>query len=210
MVKLTISKELVVLENKLNWDYNIPRSLTYGFVKRDTINCSICENMEIAHYTAPFMSSGVPYDDIARLILLRFGMEIPEVVIGMHKDHIVCTYIPDGELDRRIMEDMQIIETDTTSPIDMNILMESTIRGLNARRLYLEKTGTYGKEWTDIIQQLKQWTEIKLKKTGELPDDDISLKDLIKLKDTTEPEEDDENVDRKESIVIKSTTKDKQ
>ena len=200
-LNITISKELIALENKLNWDYNIPRSLTYGFRKRESEHCPICENMEIAHYTAPFTTSGVPFDDIARLILLRFGFEMPTMVIEKHKKHIICTYIPDGELDKRIMEDMQIIETDTTSQIDMNVLIESTIRGLNARRLFLEKTATYGKEWTDIIQQLKQWAEIKLKKTGELPDDTgVTMSDLIKLNRV------DENAKRDTTDAEKSTT----
>lgn len=175
-----IPYDLRSFENKLNWDYNIPRTLSYS-ITHET-GCMICENQDIAHYIAPFMTSGVPYDKVIQLIMLKFGIKVTEDVLAKHKNHIICTYIPDGELEKRIMSDMRIIETDNTSTMDTNVVIESTIRGLNARRLFLEKTNTYGKEWTDIIQQLKQWTELKLKKLGDLPsDDDVSAKDLIKI-----------------------------
>ena len=57
-------------EDRLSWDYNIPRSVIFEFVNYN--NCPICQHEEIREWTAPYIVALVPFDRVCYLLKKYF------------------------------------------------------------------------------------------------------------------------------------------
>ena len=167
--------------NKLIWDYDIPQSLEYLIEPND--QCPICRNTGVKIWSAPFIVANIPYDQIYGVLEKYYGFIATPEMIDEHRKHIRVNIVTDAELEREFKEQMKLIESDTPIQIDEKQVLESLIRGLFARKLFLEKTQTYGKEYALITQQLKQAIELKLRMKDELKEasEKVALEDVIKL-----------------------------
>jgi hypothetical protein len=179
-------KDLKFLEDELEWKYNIPRSLRFVYNKVE--NCKICSNSEVNDWIDPYVVAGVPFSELKNILKEHFLFEIEENDIDGHKNHIKTKFYGDDEIKNNIIEQIKQIESDIPRVIDEKQVLESSIRSLYARKLYLEKIGEYGFEYKTIVSQLKNFLELKLKMKGELVDENVrvSIADLVKLGEINE------------------------
>jgi predicted house-cleaning noncanonical NTP pyrophosphatase (MazG superfamily) len=167
--------------NKMIWDYDIPQSIDYLVEIHD--NCEICKNTDVKDWSAPFIAANVNYDQIIKAIEKMFGFITTPEIIANHRTHIKTNIVTDAEVKSSFKRQMELIESDTPKKIDEKVALESLIRGLYARKQFLEKTDQYGKEYIFNAQQLKQAIELKLKMKNELqePSERATLHDIVKL-----------------------------
>lgn len=166
---------------KLRWDYDIPTSIEY-IVEVDE-NCEICKNSLVKDWSSEFIIGNIPYDQIIIALEKYFGFVCtPEMIIN-HKKHIRTNLITDSELIEESKEQMKLIESNIPRQINEKEALESLLQGLYSRKLFLEKSKEYGREYIFLTQQLKQAIELKLKMKDELKEDKerVSLTDVIKL-----------------------------
>jgi len=162
---------------ELEWEFNIPKGLRYHF-KGD---CEICKDNKLALETAPYFVGDVGIEKMKLLLsLMNYPYATDEIIIE-HKKHIKSEFMPDEVVANKINDDMVMISQDLPQKIDEEKVLESSIRGLYARKLYLEKTTDYGKEYREIVAQLHQFLALKYKVNGKMPEqgDKAKLSDII-------------------------------
>jgi len=156
-----------MLEDTLIFDFNIPIGTEFELLKIDN-RCLICENEDVAKESAPFFFSETPTNELVSFMKEKYNLALLPEEIDEHRSHIRPIY--DDELRDLAKRDLKLIESDIRSKINEEDVIESNIRSLNARRLVLEKTGEYGREWRDTTQTLHKWVELKLKKEKKIED----------------------------------------
>lgn len=164
--------------DKLFFDYDIP--IDTEFELSPVPGCPICDNPEINEETAPFFDSTIPLDELIEWIQRNYNITLSEEDCEEHCNHINGLY--DEEMKERTKEDMKIIDSDIAKVVDEEDVIESTIRALYARRLFLEKTNEYGAEWVKVTQSLEKWVTLKLKKDKKIedtPGTSITFGDLV-------------------------------
>lgn len=177
---------------KMEWDYNFPKTAVYGVNESET--CPICKNTILREWIAPLICAKVEYNRINYLTEKYFNFTTTPEMIDVHAKHITVKFEYNKDVEDKAKEQMRLIESDLVIKIDEKAIIESTLRSLTARKLFLENEGNYGKEYRDIIYQLHRWTELKLKSKGELVDQTmrVTLDDLISVnvggnKDESQP-----------------------
>lgn len=163
--------------DKLEWENNIPKNVSYLF----TGDCEICKNLAIAKITAPYFVGNVTTKEL-HILFDNINFPVTDDLINSHREHISATFNRDDKVEKTARKDMSLIESDLPKQIDEKIVIDSTLRGLYARRLYLEQKGKYDeREYKEIVAQLHNFTSLKLKMKGAIKDDDapLSIKDLI-------------------------------
>ena len=164
--------------DKLFFDYEIP--IGREFELTPVSGCPICDNPEINEETAPFFDSTIPLDELIEWVQRNYNITLSEKDCEVHCTHIRAIY--DDEMKQRAKDDMAIIDSDIPKVVNEEDVIESTIRGLYARKLYLEKTGDYGAEYIKVTQNLHKWVELKLKKEKKIedtPGTSITFGDLV-------------------------------
>jgi len=171
--------------DRLTWDYNVPINVNFTVIKDS--ECSICNSNIISlEDSAPFFFSNIPSDILIDFIYEEYNVNITEEEIIEHKKHIEKKNEKDNDIRNQANEQIKLIESDLPQIIKPEDAMESAIRSLYARKLYLEKTNDYAtKEYMTIINSLKGWVEMKLKTENKIVENKesqgISLLDLIKI-----------------------------
>lgn len=167
-----------MLEDTLLFEYNILTNTPFDIISEPS--CIICQNKEVARESAKFFFSDIPSDILMNLMTEKFNMALTTQEIDCHKKHVKPVY--DEELKTRAEEDFRLIESDIVKQVNGEDAVESTIRALQARRLMLEKTSDYGKEWINVCQTLHKWVELKFKKEKKIEDGpgvNVSFGDLF-------------------------------
>jgi hypothetical protein len=169
------------IEKKLEWDYNVPRC--YAFKIKEDENCSICRNAIVSKWLSPFLISDIPYDKIISILKNEFNFDVTENILTDHKNHIEATYTGDDAIKKKAMEDIATIEADLVGKTNEEMVIESAIRSLYARKLFYEKTGTYDREYREILAELNKWVTLKAKMKDKIVDQTVrvSLSDIINL-----------------------------
>lgn len=183
---------MTMLEETLLFDYNVPINSTFEIQTELHPNCPICKRESIARESAPFFSANIPNEEIIEYLEESFKIVFIEKDVEEHKKHV--KQLIDDELRAKINEDEYLIKGDSSSDVDDDSIIGSSIRALHARRLFLEKKGEYGKEWLDTTDKLKGWVELKLKKDKKIDDSgnfSVNFGDLMKI-DTDEVKENDD------------------
>lgn len=168
-------------EDKLEWDYNIPKSLSYELIEDD--NCYLCKDKALGIWTAKYLTANVPYDKILELIDIHFGDIVTREMLLEHKRHIRISFMLDTEIRNKAIDDIKKIESDLGAKVDEKKALESQIRSMYARKIYMESNGIYDKTYVEINKTLKSLIELKLKMKNELGDHQTktSLEDIIKI-----------------------------
>jgi hypothetical protein len=179
-------------ETEFNWNYKVPKGV--NFVLKNVPGCPICQHEEYNTWSAPYFIANVPSD---RLIAAakEFKLVLKDEHIKEHAHHVKATPLIDGDIRTKAIDTMKLIESDLPEQINEKQLLESNLKTLWGRRLYLEKSGQQDtKEYMDTINAIEKHIALKLKLKGEIDDSkvNISLADVIKLpevgKDGPEPE----------------------
>ena len=170
----------IVEADRLEWDYNVPKNITFEYT--DAPNCIICFNDKLREWLSPFLVANVPAEKLTPILEKYFGVLLNIDAINEHRNHIVAKYQADDSIRESAEEQIKRIESDLPTKIDEDAALESTLRGLMARKLQLEKLKEYGQEYVKLAQQITKIVELKKKIKKELPTDlNITLKDLIKV-----------------------------
>ena len=171
-----------MLEEEIMFDYNIQTTSMFNINVESNPNCPICKNVDIAKESAPFFYSTIPNDVLVEFMKEKYGLDLIEKDIEEHRTHVKLLH--DEELQRKISEDYDLIDGDKSKKTNDDTIIESSIRALYARRLFLEKKSEFGKEWLETTDKLKGWIELKLKKEKKIDDNpefSVSFGDLLKL-----------------------------
>ncbi len=180
-----------MLSDKMIFDHRILISTEFAINTVDT--CKICQSVH-AKDSAPFFYSDVPTSKLIALMKEEYQMDVTKEDVEEHTNHIRPIY--DTELQAKAEEEARIIESDIIKIVKSEDVIESTIKGLYARRLHLEKLRNYDKEWILVCQTLNKWVELKLKKEKKIDSAtplNISFGDLIKAEPIAEPVGDEQN-----------------
>lgn len=172
-------------ELKIVWCHNIATNEDYKNDNLHNDTCKICKNHAKLRNFNSYLSSNVPLTLLVNLAK-EWGFEFTEKEIQEHQGHILPLY--DESVRDKIKEDVKSIRSELPTEIDSDLIINSTIRTLLARRLALEKNGeTDEKEYYNVIDKLLKFSELKLKKEGKLqPDKEggdthihVDLRDVI-------------------------------
>ena len=177
-------------EEEIIWDFNVPRHLT--FTVKMVSGCSLCEMDGLREWISPFVVARVPFDKMKLLIKENFNIDtITEHDFKEHLNHVKALVSSDEQMKVKIAEDIKLIREAYGEDVNESYVIRDAIRGLQARKLYLEKTGDYGREYTDVLDKLNKFLTLRLKLKGELKEDRISfnLSDLVRIGGVPEGEE---------------------
>ena len=172
-------------ELKIVWCHNIATNEDYKNDNLHNDTCKICKNHSKLRNFNSYLSSDVPLDLLVKLAK-EWGFEFTEKEILAHQDHILPLY--DEDIRDKIKKDMKAIESELPIEVNTDLVINSTLRTLMARRLALEKNGeTESKEYATTIDKILKFSELKLKKEGKLqPDKEggdthihVDLRDVI-------------------------------
>jgi len=182
--------EMTKNESELLFEYNISLSESYVKKKHGEI-CTICTKDVLMSYISPYLVAGVPSDKILQLTKERFGTLFEDSDcfitvedINSHYNHFTTYSAGDKETTDNAAKYQNILDSDRVQETDVDKIMESNIRSLEAQRLIMEQQGLYGsKEYSAVISQLFKFVELKMKKNKMIEEDKkpISLSDLIKI-----------------------------
>ena len=168
-------------ETEFNWNYKIPKGVNIILDKKPS--CPICRNDKFNLWSAPYIIAKV---DTNKLIEAAKDFDLiitPEIIIS-HRKHIDIVPLIDENVRTNAKEAMKLIESDLPEKINEKQLLESNLKTLWGRRLYLEKEGLQNtKEYMDVIGAIEKHISLKLKMKGEIADStvNISLSDIIKV-----------------------------
>jgi len=184
-LNIIVGKMLEIEANRLEWNYNVPKSLRYLFIEEANTQCPLCKNQEVRNWSAPYIMAGVSYEDLTKILFDYFNFHTTPELIEWHRKHIRVKYNPNNDIRKQAIKEMEYIESDLPKQIDEKQVMESAIRSLQAKKLKMDAAadGEYDvKEYVMVCQQLNKWVELKLKMNKELPESgNVSLADLIKI-----------------------------
>ena len=154
-----------------------------NLILKNIPSCPICQHDEFNAWSAPYFIAKVPSTK-----LIEAAKEIELVLkdehIIEHANHIKAIPLIDKDIRTKAIDAMKLIESDLPEKIDEKQLLESNLRTLWGRRLYLEKTGNQGtKEYMDTISAIEKHIALKLKLKGEIDNSvvNVSLADVIKM-----------------------------
>lgn len=154
------------MEMKIIWCYSIATNEDY---KNDALHndtCPICKEHKNLRNFNSFLSSNVPLNKLV-VLAEEWGFKFTEKEILEHRNHILPLY--DESIRDKIKADMKAIESELPTKINMDLIINSTLRTLLARRLALEKNGeTDSKEYAITIDKILKFSELILKKEGKL------------------------------------------
>lgn len=172
-------------ELKIVWCHNIATNEDYKNDNLHNDTCKICKNhAELRNFNS-YLSSDVPLDLLVKLAK-EWGFEFTEKEIQEHQGHILPLY--DVDIRDKIKQDMKAIESELPIEVNTDLIINSTLRSLTARRLALEKNNeTDSKEYATTIDKILKFSELKLKKDGKLQSDKdggethihVDLRDVI-------------------------------
>jgi len=177
-------------EEEIVWDFNVPRHLEFT-IKMES-GCPLCETDGLREWISPFVVARVPFDKMKLLIKEKFNLDtITEHDLKEHLNHVKALVSSDEQMKVKIAEDIKLIRESYGEDIIEGNVIRDAIRGLHARKLYLEKTGEYGREYTDILDKLNKFLTLRLKLKGELKEDKMTfhIADLVKIGGLPESEE---------------------
>lgn len=172
--------KLKELEMQTTFDYNVP--VTGEFKCIIDRNCEVCANEDITNYVAKYLSSKAPTKTIKDMVFYKFGKSIDLKEFENHRKHITCEFKTDLDIQAEAIEELNIIESDISTKIDENIIIENQIRQLYALTLQAKKLGDMDKA-LQYTQQLRQWIVLKKKANNELSEGSSSfmIGDMIKI-----------------------------
>lgn len=157
-----------MLEDTLVYDFNIPLGTEFELINDTPSSCPICKDRAIALESAPFFSSDIHVDQLIQFMQEKYNITLTPPEVRVHEGHIKPVY--DEELRNIARRDFALIESEIIRKVNEEDVIESTIRALHGRRLTLEKTGEYGREWVSVVQVLNKWVELKLKMEKKIED----------------------------------------
>ena len=170
------------IELKIIWCHNIATKEDY---KNDCLHndtCIICKkHKDLANFNS-YLSSDVPLDLLVGLAK-EWGFTFTEEEIKEHQTHILPLY--DISVRDKINADMKKIRSELPIDVDTELIINSTLRTLMARRLVLEENNlTEEKEYDNVIKSILKFSEIKLKMEGKLqPEKDPEVNVHVNIND---------------------------
>lgn len=168
-------------EEEIRWKYRIPTNFNYTFASIK--ECKICANSEVADYSAPMFTAGVPVEIISGYIKQKFNtlFSIEEMIA--HIEHITAVH-KSVDIDAELGKELNMIDGDIKVQINEDIALDSALRSLYYKKVKMDREGADPKEYNDNMDRLIKTIELKhrkkLRQKGDA--DRVGIGDLFDIK----------------------------